>query len=75
MQIPNGCGSFLGAMQLILYAVYRNNKGGVATDGKMQGDDVEMSRDTRINSKQVADGHHDSDAQESTKASKMDSQV
>ncbi|KAG8085646.1 hypothetical protein GUJ93_ZPchr0010g7680 [Zizania palustris] len=26
--IPNGCGSFLGAVQLILYAIYRNNKGG-----------------------------------------------
>ncbi|WOL04490.1 bidirectional sugar transporter SWEET1a-like isoform X1 [Canna indica] len=26
--VPNGCGSLLGAMQLILYAIYRNNKGG-----------------------------------------------
>ncbi|XP_078182250.1 nodulin MtN3 family protein [Carex rostrata] len=25
--VPNGCGTFLGALQLILYAIYRNNKG------------------------------------------------
>ncbi|KAJ3678063.1 hypothetical protein LUZ60_001866 [Juncus effusus] len=25
--VPNGCGSFLGALQLILYAIYRNPKG------------------------------------------------
>ncbi|XP_074584005.1 bidirectional sugar transporter SWEET1a-like [Curcuma longa] len=25
--VPNGCGSLLGAMQLILYAIYRNKKG------------------------------------------------
>ncbi|KAM0854150.1 hypothetical protein ACQ4PT_050605 [Festuca glaucescens] len=73
--IPNGCGSFLGAMQLILYAVYRNNKGGAGAGGKMQGHDVEMSGDARINSKQVADGHHDVRAGGSAKASKMDGQV
>ncbi|XP_006645124.1 bidirectional sugar transporter SWEET1a [Oryza brachyantha] len=28
--IPNGCGSFLGLMQLILYAIYRNHKGAPA---------------------------------------------
>ena len=73
MQIPNGCGSFLGAMQLILYAVYRNNKGGAGA-GKMQGDDVEMSGDARNN--KVADGAHDDDGAEgSMKPSKMDSQV
>nr|CAB3479026.1 unnamed protein product [Digitaria exilis] len=32
--IPNGCGSFLGLTQLILYAIYRNNKGGAAPAGK-----------------------------------------
>lgn len=70
--IPNGCGSFLGAMQLILYAVYRNNKGGPGAGGKMQDDDVEMSGDTRINNKQVAHGHHDGGAGKSGKANKMD---
>ena len=34
MQIPNGCGSFLGLMQLILYAIYRKNKGPAAGAGK-----------------------------------------
>ncbi|CAL9158664.1 unnamed protein product [Musa acuminata subsp. burmannicoides] len=37
--VPNGCGSALGAMQLVLYAVYRKNKGGGDADGKM----VEMN--------------------------------
>ncbi|XP_062207664.1 bidirectional sugar transporter SWEET1a isoform X2 [Phragmites australis] len=32
--IPNGCGSFLGLMQLILYAIYRNHKGAPAPAGK-----------------------------------------
>nr|ACF85395.1 unknown [Zea mays] len=32
--IPNGCGSFLGLMQLILYAIYRKNKGPAAPAGK-----------------------------------------
>ncbi|KAE8820047.1 Protein RUPTURED POLLEN GRAIN 1 [Hordeum vulgare] len=71
--IPNGCGSVLGAAQLILYAVYRNNKGNAAAGaGKMQGDDVEMSVDGRNN--KVADGD-DSGARESKKAGKMVSQV
>jgi solute carrier family 50 protein (sugar transporter) len=34
VQIPNGCGSFLGLTQLILYAIYRNNKGPAAPAGK-----------------------------------------
>ncbi|KAL6619210.1 hypothetical protein ACP70R_034349 [Stipagrostis hirtigluma subsp. patula] len=49
--IPNGCGSFLGAVQLILYAIYRNSgkagsgaSAGAGRDGKPQGDaDVEMA--------------------------------
>ncbi|KAM0891303.1 hypothetical protein ACQ4PT_026516 [Festuca glaucescens] len=73
--IPNGCGSFLGAMQLILYAVYRNNKGGAGAGGKMQAHDMEMPGDAKVNSKQVADGHHDGGREGSTKASKMDGQV
>ncbi|RLN24840.1 bidirectional sugar transporter SWEET1a [Panicum miliaceum] len=32
--IPNGCGSFLGLTQLILYAIYRKNKGPAAPTGK-----------------------------------------
>lgn len=28
MQVPNGFGCGLGALQLILYAIYRKNKGG-----------------------------------------------
>lgn len=34
VQIPNGCGSFLGLVQLILYAIYRKNKGPAAPAGK-----------------------------------------
>ena len=54
-QIPNGCGSFLGAVQLVLYAIYRNNKGaGGGSGGKQAGDDdVEMA-EGRNN--KVADG-------------------
>jgi solute carrier family 50 protein (sugar transporter) len=59
VQIPNGCGSFLGAVQLVLYAIYRNsggNKAGAgAGAGKQQaGDDVEMASDAK-SSKKVAD--------------------
>lgn len=34
VQIPNGCGSLLGLVQLILYAIYRKNKGHAAPAGK-----------------------------------------
>lgn len=51
VQIPNGCGSFLGAVQLVLYAIYRDSNSG----GKQQaGDDVEMASDAK-SSKKVAD--------------------
>ncbi|XP_048539900.1 bidirectional sugar transporter SWEET1b-like [Triticum urartu] len=71
--IPNGCGSVLGAAQLILYAIYRNNKGNAAAGaGKLQGDDVEMSVDGR-NGK-VADSD-DRGAAGSTKTGKMVGQV
>ncbi|KAK6131491.1 hypothetical protein DH2020_034768 [Rehmannia glutinosa] len=40
LYIPNGFGSLLGAMQLILYAIYRNNKGDdtkkPTTDGTLE---------------------------------------
>ncbi|XP_010921715.2 bidirectional sugar transporter SWEET1a, partial [Elaeis guineensis] len=39
ISVPNGCGSVLGAMQLILYAIYRNHKG--AATGE---DSVEVSK-------------------------------
>jgi solute carrier family 50 (sugar transporter) len=47
VQIPNGCGSFLGTVQLVLYAIYRNSgKAAVGRDGKpVQGQaDVEMPK-------------------------------
>jgi len=62
--IPNGCGSFLGAVQLILYAIYRNsggNKKAVAERGgnKQQhaDGDVEMASgaDAKGSSSKVAD--------------------
>jgi len=34
VQIPNGCGSFLGLVQLILYFIYRKKKGPAAPAGK-----------------------------------------
>ena len=64
VQIPNGCGSFLGAVQLILYAIYRNsggNKKAVAERGgnKQQhaDGDVEMASgaDAKGSSSKVAD--------------------
>lgn len=52
MQIPNGCGSFLGAVQLVLYAIYRDSNSG----GKQQAvDDVEMAASDAKSSKKVAD--------------------
>ncbi|KAJ1263003.1 hypothetical protein BS78_09G150900 [Paspalum vaginatum] len=61
--IPNGCGSFLGAVQLVLYAIYRNSGGGkkAAAGGKQQppgGDDVEMAASDARSSKKVADDVH-----------------
>lgn len=59
VQIPNGCGSFLGAVQLVLYAIYRDsNSGGKASGvaGKQQAvDDVEMAASDAKSSKKVAD--------------------
>ncbi|KAI3464611.1 hypothetical protein Pfo_021274 [Paulownia fortunei] len=39
LYVPNGFGCLLGAMQLILYAIYRNNKGDIkkpTTDGTLE---------------------------------------
>ncbi|CAD6333760.1 unnamed protein product [Miscanthus lutarioriparius] len=51
--IPNGCGSFLGAVQLVLYAIYRNS-GGTSAGKQQAGDDMEMASDAK-SSKKVAD--------------------
>ncbi|XP_066368694.1 bidirectional sugar transporter SWEET1b-like isoform X2 [Miscanthus floridulus] len=53
IMIPNGCGSFLGAAQLVLYAIYRNS-GGTGAGKQQAGDDVEMASDAK-SSKKVAD--------------------
>uniref|UniRef100_A0A453G7D9 Uncharacterized protein n=1 Tax=Aegilops tauschii subsp. strangulata TaxID=200361 RepID=A0A453G7D9_AEGTS len=50
--IPNGCGSFLGLMQLILYAIYRKNKGpaaGAVPAGKGEdaGDEADEVEDAK----------------------------
>ncbi|KAF7025159.1 hypothetical protein CFC21_037387 [Triticum aestivum] len=46
--IPNGCGSFLGLMQLILYAIYRKNKGPAAGAGKGEdADDADEVEDAK----------------------------
>uniref|UniRef100_A0ACD5WIG4 Uncharacterized protein n=1 Tax=Avena sativa TaxID=4498 RepID=A0ACD5WIG4_AVESA len=44
--IPNGCGSFLGLVQLILYAIYRKNKGPAATPAG-KGDTVDEVEDAK----------------------------
>lgn len=40
--VPNGCGSALGAMQLILYAIYKNHKG--ADSSKEDSNDTEKTK-------------------------------
>ncbi|XP_052154587.1 bidirectional sugar transporter SWEET1b [Oryza glaberrima] len=67
--IPNGCGSFLGAVQLVLYAIYRNNKGaGGGSGGKQAGDDdVEMAEGR--NNKVADGGAADDDSTAGGKAS------
>ncbi|KAG8054504.1 hypothetical protein GUJ93_ZPchr0001g33168 [Zizania palustris] len=51
--IPNGCGSFLGLTQLILYAIYRNHKGApAAAPGK--GDAAAADADEVEDSKKAA---------------------
>ncbi|CAL4893669.1 unnamed protein product [Urochloa decumbens] len=61
--IPNGCGSFLGAVQLILYAIYRNSGASKqAGAGKQHSgggggddDDVEMASDVKGSNKVAHD--------------------
>ncbi|KAF3329316.1 bidirectional sugar transporter SWEET1a [Carex littledalei] len=52
--VPNGCGSFLGALQLILYAIYRNNKGNEigANDGAKDSS-VELEQTKHSNNKNM----------------------
>ncbi|PKU70912.1 Bidirectional sugar transporter SWEET1 [Dendrobium catenatum] len=42
IMIPNGCGSALGAVQLILYVIYRNNKGEISAATASKGEAIEM---------------------------------
>ncbi|KAK8961135.1 Bidirectional sugar transporter SWEET1 [Platanthera guangdongensis] len=44
--VPNGCGSTLGAVQLILYVIYRKNKGekGAGADAGSSTEAMEMGR-------------------------------
>ncbi|XP_020247189.1 bidirectional sugar transporter SWEET1a isoform X2 [Asparagus officinalis] len=58
IMVPNGCGSALGAMQLILYAIYRNHKkeetNGVAKTGdSMEMDNVKPAQKYESNGEQV----------------------
>lgn len=61
--VPNGFGSFLGAIQLILYAIYRNNKSETAkkpnSDGSLEmgqgGPRVQANREKQPNAAQ--NGH------------------
>ncbi|KAK3135519.1 hypothetical protein QOZ80_5BG0419920 [Eleusine coracana subsp. coracana] len=57
--IPNGCGSFLGAVQLVLYAIYRNSGNSKASgeDGKphQQRDAADVEMPEAKSSKKVAD--------------------
>lgn len=57
MQVPNGFGSGLGAMQLILYAIYRNNKD--ETNQTSWNDTLEMGIGQNYQQKQsnVLNGH------------------
>uniref|UniRef100_A0A0E0CB51 Bidirectional sugar transporter SWEET n=1 Tax=Oryza meridionalis TaxID=40149 RepID=A0A0E0CB51_9ORYZ len=45
--IPNGCGSFLGLMQLILYAIYRNHKGAKPAAAAGKGDAADEVEDAK----------------------------
>jgi solute carrier family 50 protein (sugar transporter) len=47
VQIPNGCGSFLGLTQLVLYAIYRKNKGPAARPGKGEAAAAEEVEDAK----------------------------
>ncbi|KAJ3706651.1 hypothetical protein LUZ61_010356 [Rhynchospora tenuis] len=56
--VPNGCGSFLGALQLILYATYRNNK-------VYETDSSNSARDSSVEMEQTK--HTNSDGSTNTK--------
>jgi Sugar efflux transporter for intercellular exchange len=55
LQVPNGCGCFLGTLQLVLYAIYRNNKGNEVGENNSGKDSVEMEQTKYSNSNGVID--------------------
>ncbi|XP_070663378.1 bidirectional sugar transporter SWEET1-like isoform X4 [Malus domestica] len=55
IMIPNGCGSVLGALQLILYFIYRDNKGKGSGTTKPNGAATTADESITINGAQ--DGH------------------
>jgi Sugar efflux transporter for intercellular exchange len=51
-QVPNGCGCFLGTLQLILYVIYRNNKRnevGANSSGKDSMVEMEETKNSNSN--------------------------
>ena len=52
--MPNGCGCFLGALQLIIYAIYRNNKGNeIGVNDGARASSVELEQTKQSNDKNM----------------------